>query len=104
MNEAKSKRQLCLNGEWVEYELVRKNIKNLYLRVSAEGILKISAPKRLSLSEIERFMAHGWSLMRPSLPSARSVRKSSSFLSAAKAVPCAASFCKNGSPKSWILP
>lgn len=56
MNEAKSKRQLYLNGEWVEYELVRKNIKNLYLRVSAEGILKISAPKRLSLSEIERFI------------------------------------------------
>lgn len=34
-----------------------KNIKNLYLRVSAEGTIKVSAPKRLSLAEIEQFIA-----------------------------------------------
>lgn len=50
-------REIYLNGAWVSYELARKNIKNLYLRVSAEGTIKVSAPKRLSLAEIEQFIA-----------------------------------------------
>lgn len=50
-------RKVYLNGAWVTYELARKNIKNLYLRVSAEGTIKVSAPKRLSLGEIEQFIA-----------------------------------------------
>lgn len=49
-------KKVWINGEWVEYELTRKNIKNLYLRVSGEGQLKVSAPKRLSLAQIEEFV------------------------------------------------
>lgn len=56
MNEQKSMRKIYLNGKWAEYELARKNVKNLYLRVSAEGLIKVSAPKRLSLGEIELFI------------------------------------------------
>ena len=57
-------REIYLNGAWVSYELARKNIKNLYLRVSAEGTIKVSAPKRLSLAEIEQFIAKNEALSR----------------------------------------
>lgn len=59
-------KKIWMNGEWVEYELTRKNIKNLYLRVSVDGQLKVSAPKRLSLAQIEEFITKNEAFIRKS--------------------------------------
>ena len=39
------------------YELTRKKVKNLNLRVRWDGTLGVSAPKRVPLREIDRFVA-----------------------------------------------
>lgn len=47
----------------LDIEVTRKNIKNLYLRVSLpDGRVKISAPRRMHLNNIHRFVAsrRGW--------------------------------------------
>lgn len=65
-NEQAMLKKVWINGEWVEYELTRKNIKNLYLRVSGEGQLMVSAPKRLSLAQIEEFIAKNEAFIKKS--------------------------------------
>lgn len=37
----------------VEYELTRKTVKNLNLRVRADGTVHVSAPRRTPLSEVD---------------------------------------------------
>lgn len=37
----------------VEYELTRKAVKNLNLRVRADGTVHVSAPRRTPLSEVD---------------------------------------------------
>ena len=41
----------------VEYELTRKAVKNLNLRVRADGTVHVSAPRRTPLSEVDGFVA-----------------------------------------------
>ncbi|NOX10113.1 MAG: M48 family metallopeptidase [Gammaproteobacteria bacterium] len=42
----------------IDIEVTRKNIKNLYLRVSSpDGLVRISAPRRMRLDNIHRFVA-----------------------------------------------
>lgn len=41
----------------VEYELTRKTVKNLNLRVRADGTVHVSAPRRTPLSEVDGFVA-----------------------------------------------
>jgi predicted metal-dependent hydrolase len=40
----------------IEVEVVRKPIKNMYLRVRADGLVWVSAPKRCSAAEITAFV------------------------------------------------
>lgn len=41
----------------VEYELTYKKVKRLNLRVKADGSVAVSAPRRVSLGEIDRFVS-----------------------------------------------
>ena len=47
---------LELNGEVVEYELVRKRVKNINLRIRADGSISVSAPTVVSRERVESFM------------------------------------------------
>ena len=44
------------DGREVSYELTRKRVKNVNLRVQTDGTLHISANARVPISEIERFI------------------------------------------------
>ncbi|WP_202614993.1 YgjP-like metallopeptidase domain-containing protein [Anaerotruncus rubiinfantis] len=41
----------------ITYELTYKRVKNLNLRVTGEGEVRVSAPKRAPAGEIDRFVA-----------------------------------------------
>lgn len=47
---------VCDNGKTIEYELSRKNVKNINLRIDAAGTVKVSAAERVPLKLIESFM------------------------------------------------
>ena len=53
---AAENRKIKLKDGWVQYELTLKNIKNLNLHFTRQGILKVSAPKGVSLPRIEAFI------------------------------------------------
>ena len=48
----------------IEYELTYKKVKNLNLRVQSDGAVAVSAPMRVPLHEIDRFVLSraGWIL------------------------------------------
>lgn len=50
------KRYINLGQKTVEYELEYKKVKNINLRIKADASINVSASKRISISEIERFM------------------------------------------------
>ncbi len=43
--------------EGITYELTYKKVKNLNLRVAADGSVRVSASRRVSVEEIDRFVA-----------------------------------------------
>lgn len=45
------------DGTTIEYELSYKNIRNLNLRTGIDGIIKVSAPKGVPLTRIEKFLS-----------------------------------------------
>lgn len=47
---------LLSNGRLICFDLIRKNVKNINLRVSRDGAISVSAPRRVSVAEIEEFM------------------------------------------------
>lgn len=49
-------RQIIIDGRLVEYELIRKRVKNLNLRINPDGSVKVSCPNRTSIAEVESFM------------------------------------------------
>ncbi|MBQ8356511.1 MAG: M48 family metallopeptidase [Clostridia bacterium] len=50
-------RTLIVEGETIPYELERKQIKRLNLRVRRDGTVHVSAPVRMSMAFIEAFLA-----------------------------------------------
>ncbi|MBR2877168.1 MAG: M48 family metallopeptidase [Clostridia bacterium] len=50
------KKQIILNGETFFYELSRKNVKNLNLRVKPDGTIFISASNRVTQEKIDSFL------------------------------------------------
>lgn len=44
----------CAGG--IEYELTRKAVKNLNLRLRPDGSVTVSIPKRVTLAEADRFV------------------------------------------------
>lgn len=49
-------RSIILDGKLVEYELIRKRVKNINLRIDPDGAIKVSCSSRVSISEVESFM------------------------------------------------
>lgn len=50
------KREIILKGTKIEYELTIKNVKNINLRIYADGRVMVSANKRVKSSFIEEFL------------------------------------------------
>ena len=50
------RRTIEINGNIIEYELTRKRVRNLNLRIRHDGTVAVSAPNRVSLSDIDRFL------------------------------------------------
>ena len=50
------KKTVIINNEAVEYELTYKKVKNINLRISRDGRVSVSAPKRISEITIEKFI------------------------------------------------
>ncbi|MCH4167317.1 MAG: M48 family metallopeptidase [Megasphaera sp.] len=51
------RRQLTLSGRTIPYELERKTVKNINLRIRPDASVYVSANSRISLEHIEDFMA-----------------------------------------------
>ncbi len=49
-------RQIILDGKIIEYELTRKRVRNINLRINPDGSVKVSCPARTSVAEVERFL------------------------------------------------
>ncbi len=49
-------RSIICNDEIIEYNLVYKNVKNINLRIKADGSLNVSAGKYVQLSVIDNFV------------------------------------------------
>ncbi|MDW3094797.1 MAG: SprT family zinc-dependent metalloprotease [Gammaproteobacteria bacterium] len=67
MNKSDKSSKMRLLIHDISFELTRKNVKNINLRVTApDGIVKVSAPKRLSLDLIYDFVAskYDWILLQ----------------------------------------
>ncbi len=47
-------RKLEVNGRTIEYELTRKNVKNINMRIGAESVIKVSASNRTTIEMIEK--------------------------------------------------
>ena len=69
----------CAGG--IEYELTRKAVKNLNLRLRPDGSVTVSIPKRVTLAEADRFVEQnadrpgsGWTAARNTCRSPRSTR------------------------------
>ena len=51
-------RKITIGKRTVEYELTRKNVKNINLRIKADGSVHVSANKYVTVSTIEDFIIH----------------------------------------------
>lgn len=47
-------RKLEVNGRIIEYELTRKKVKNINMRIGAESVIKVSASNRATIEMIEK--------------------------------------------------
>ncbi len=56
MKQHITQHHIFLSGIEVEYSLTRKNIKNINLRIKADGLVSVSAPYSIRVTEIEDFM------------------------------------------------
>ena len=56
MPELKETRTVFADGKVIEYELVRKSVKNINLRITSDTKVHVSANRRVSLERIENFI------------------------------------------------
>ena len=47
-------REINIDGRKIHYELTRKKVKNINMRISADLVVKVSASSRVTIAEIER--------------------------------------------------
>lgn len=60
-------RQIILDGQIYVYDLTRKRVKNLNLRINPDGSIKVSCPSRTSIGEVENFLRSEADFIRRSL-------------------------------------
>lgn len=56
MSDCLLRRRIALGGREIEYELHRRRVKNINLRIRRDGTVYVSASQRVSLAAIEGFM------------------------------------------------
>ena len=61
-----------MNGQDIEYELQRKQVKNINLRIRQDGTVYVSASPTVSLTVIEKFMQSRSGLILSAVERARS--------------------------------
>lgn len=49
------KHQISLNGVSVQYDLQRKSVKNINLRIKPDGAVYVSANNAIAIETIEKF-------------------------------------------------
>ena len=49
-------KELCLSGSIIQYDLQRKKVKNINLRIKSDGTIYVSANKQVSQKIIEEFL------------------------------------------------
>lgn len=64
MNE---KRSVDCGGEVIEYTLARKKVKNVNMRVKADGSVSVSAPRRVSAKQIDDFVRSRYDFIKSSV-------------------------------------
>lgn len=74
MNE---KRSVDCGGEVIEYTLARKKVKNVNMRVKADGSVSVSAPSRVSAKQIDDFVRSRYDFIRSSVERLSAESKSS---------------------------
>lgn len=67
-------KEIKLGGTAVEYELTKKSVKNINLRVLPDGKIKVSAPRRVSEKTVESFIKSKEAFILKALES-RAVRR-----------------------------
>lgn len=72
MNE---KRSVDCGGETIEYTLARKKVKNINMRVKADGSVSVSAPNRVSAKFIDDFVRSRYDFIKNSVERLSSERK-----------------------------
>ena len=60
-------RTITLCGRMVEYDLQRKKVKNINLRIKSNGTISVSAPQRVSVDTIEEFLCSNGSYILKAL-------------------------------------
>lgn len=72
MNE---KRSVDCGGEVIDYTLVRKKVKNINMRIKADGSVSVSAPSRVSVKFIDEFVRSRYDFIKNSVERLSSERK-----------------------------
>lgn len=58
------KRKIIIDGEVLEYELERKRVKNVNLRVRTDGSVYVSANRYVSVAQIEDFITSNYDFIQ----------------------------------------
>ena len=52
----KMERTVLCNGEPLQYQLHYKKVKNVNIRVSSDGVVQVSASRRVGAAEVDRIV------------------------------------------------
>lgn len=74
---SEAKREIVVNNITISYTLLRKKVKNLNLRVRPDSSIVVSAPKRVSVCDIDSFVIRKIDFIERALNSIQSHKKES---------------------------
>lgn len=70
------KRKIIIDGEVLEYELERKRVKNVNLRVRTDGSVYVSANRYVSVAQIEDFITSNYDFIQKARAKYEKIRNS----------------------------
>lgn len=73
------RRSVDCQGEIIEYTLVRKKVKNVNMRVKADGSVNVSAPNRVPVKFLDDFVRSRYDFIKSSVERLSSEKKNSVF-------------------------
>lgn len=72
------KRQIMIDGEVLEYELERKKVKNVNMRVRTDGSVYISVNRYVSVAQIENFVTSNYDFIQNARAKYEKIKNSNS--------------------------